>query len=422
MRRNTDVPRAMPGRIAVATLATALVVVLNPTVMRAELTTAVTVGYDSFIDRFTILEEDTAETVQEFYGGIKNSCRYRSAEANFGLFNFFRFGNQTIDENLDAEVSLSPWSSTRIDIRSNMHWKHFQEGSDYSFGNDYTQSNTFVRLKRRIRDGFLVNLKSRFEIVDYEERTEFDYDYRYLDSGLELELGTFFSRFLRFGSSLGFREAPDTTALSYRRTVADLEFQLTSRGGTMFHIVILGDRRDYREAVRSSYWNVLSYAELSTVFLSGRTASLRFESELTSFDAPTSAYFDTHFIRGGGRIKVPISGTASFFCEPRLARMLCGDFEEERYWEGTAVLGIDIIAGTAFWMTISYEPGYRKYLEEKNDLYSNFYINRISLMGSVSLPSDLVLNAFISHDPERHTRRDDDFSITLISVDLTRRF
>lgn len=412
----------MPGRIAVATLATALVVVLNPTVMRAELTTAVTVGYDSFIDRFTILEEDTAETVQEFYGGIKNSCRYRSAEANFGLFNFFRFGNQTIDENLDAEVSLSPWSSTRIDIRSNMHWKHFQEGSDYSFGNDYTQSNTFVRLKRRIRDGFLVNLKSRFEIVDYEERTEFDYDYRYLDSGLELELGTFFSRFLRFGSSLGFREAPDTTALSYRRTVADLEFQLTSRGGTMFHIVILGDRRDYREAVRSSYWNVLSYAELSTVFLSGRTVSLRFESELTSFDAPTSAYFDTHFIRGGGRIKVPISGTASFFCEPRLARMLCGDFEEERYWEGTAVLGIDIIAGTAFWMTISYEPGYRKYLEEKNDLYSNFYINRISLMGSVSLPSDLVLNAFISHDPERHTRRDDDFSITLISVDLTRRF
>jgi hypothetical protein len=412
----------MPIRIAVALLATALVATSNTTVLRAELTTAVTLGYDSFIDRFTILEEDTAETVQEFYGGIKNSYGYRAGSANFGLFNFFRFGNQTIDENLDGEVSLSPWSSTRIDLRSNMHWKHFQEGSDYSFGNDYIQSNTFVKLKRRIRDGFLVNLKSRFEIVDYDERTEFDYDYRYLDAGFELELGTFFNRFLRFGSSLGFREAPDTTALSYRRTVADLEFQLTSRGGTMFHIVIMGDRRDYREAVRSSYWNVLSYAELSAVSLSGKTASFRFESELTSFDAPTSAYFDTHFIRGGGRIKVPISGPASFFCEPRLASMFCSDFEEERYWEGTAVLGIDIIAGTAFWMTLSYEPGYRKYIKDENDLYSNFYINRVSLMGSVSLPSNLMLNAFISHDPERHTRRDDDFSITLISVDLTRRF
>lgn len=422
MRRKVALCKVIILRVAVAVLTAALLVALRPTAGRAGFTTAVTIGYDSFIDRFTILEEDTAETVQELSGGIKNNLEHRSGSVKLGLFNLFRFGNQTVDENFDGELSLSPWKDTRIDFRSNVHWKHFQEGSDYSFGNDYIQSNNYVKLRRRIRDRFLINWKSRFELVDYEKRTDFDYDYRYLDTGLELEFGSFLNRFLRVGAALGFKEVPDTTALGYRRTVADLEFQIASAGGTMLRIAILGDRRDYRETVRSPYWNALSNTELSIIGLSGRSVSLRFESELTLFDSPTAIYFDTHFIRGGVRLKYPITTTASVFVEPRFARMFCGKFPEERYWEGTAIVGIDIIGSERFWGSLSYEPGYRDYLAEGNDLYSSFYVNRISLMGNISLPSRLELNAFISHDPERHTRRDDDFSITLISVDLTRRF
>ena len=405
-----------------AALVAALFVTVLPAAGRAGLATAVMIGYDSFIDRFTILEEDTAETVQEFHGGIKNSFEHHTGPVKLGLFSTFQFGNQTIDENFDGELSLSPSSGTRIDLRSNVHWKQFQEGSDYRFGNDYVQSNNYLKLRRLVRDGFIISWKSRFEIIDYEKRTDFDYDYRYLDTGLELELGSFLSRFVRLGAALGFKEAPDTTALGYRRTVADLEVQLASTGGTMLHVAVLGDRRDYRETVRSPYWNVLSSAEFSRIGLSGRSVSVRLESELASFDSPTTVYFDTYFVRGGVRLKLPVTATVSVFVEPRLAVMLCGDFPEERYREGTVVVGIDIIGSETFWATLSYEPGYRDYLAEENDLYSNFYVNRISLMGSLSLPSGLELNAFVSHDPERHARRDDDFSITLISIDLTRRF
>ncbi len=412
----------MIPRVAVAVLSAALCVAVRPTVGRAGLATAVTIGYDSFIDRFTILEEDTAETVQEFYGGIKNNFKHRTGPVKLGLYNFFRFGNQTVDESFDGELSLSPWKNTRIDLRGNVHWKHFQEGSDYSFGNDYIQSNNYVKLHRKVRDGFSINWKSRFEFVDYGERTEFDYDYRYLDTGLELEFGSFLNRFVRLGAALGFKEAPDTTALGYRRTLADLEFQIVTGGATTLRVAILGDRRDYRETVRSPYWNVLSNAELSIVGLSGRSISLRFSSELAAFDEPTTIYFDTHFIRGGVRLKYPITTTTSVFIEPRFAGIFCDDFPEERYREATAVVGIDIIGSEKYWGVLSYEPGYRDYLAEGNDLYSNFYVNRISLMGSVSLPSRFELNTFISHDPEHHARRDDDFSITLISVDLTRRF
>ena len=55
---------------------------------------------------------------------------------------------------------------------------------------------------------------------------------------------------------------------------------------------------------------------------------------------------------------------------------------------------------------------------EENDLYSDFYINRLSLMASISIPKGFSIDMFIMHDPERHTRRDDDFSITLISITL----
>jgi hypothetical protein len=422
LRRTVALCKATIPRVAVAVLTAAFLVGLRPAAGWAGVATAVTIGYDSFIDRFTVLEEDTAETVQELYGGIKNNLEHRSGSMKLGLSNFFRFGNQTVDENFDGELSLSPWEHTRIDLRSNVHWKHFQEGSDYSFGNDYIQSNNYMRLRRHVRDGFLISWKSRLELVDYEKRTDFDYDYRYIDTGLELEIGSFLDRFLRAGAALGFKEAPDTTALGYCRTTADLELLLASAGGTMLRLAVLGDRRDYRETVRSSYWNVLSNAELTVTGLSGRSVSLRFESELTLFDSPTAVYFDTHFIRGGVRLKCPITATASIFAEPRFAGMFCGDFPEERYWEGTAILGIDIIGSDTFWGSLSYEPGYRDYITGDNDLYSSFYVNRLTLMGSVSLPSRLELNAFISHDPERHARRDDDFSITLISIDLTRRF
>jgi hypothetical protein len=39
-------------------------------------------------------------------------------------------------------------------------------------------------------------------------------------------------------------------------------------------------------------------------------------------------------------------------------------------------------------------------------------------MGSAGLGWDTTLNLLVSHDPERHTRRSDDFSITLVSINL----
>lgn len=387
----------------------------------ADLYNSINLGYDSFIDRFTILEDDTVEVIDEFYAGMLNRFSFNTDGTKAGLRNLFKLGNQTIDDNLDGEISFGQRKKTRFDLRSTLRLKFFREGSDYTFGNDYIQSNTFLKLRRSLSDRHRLNVRSRFEVLGYEKKTDFDYDYWYLDAGLEYEGGSVLGKAVRLGGFVGYRATPDT-ALSYQRTLADLEVRISSGGGSFFQMNVIGDRRDYREDVRSSYWNVLSYASLMVTSLSGRTYYFNVESELKRYDEPTEIFFNTHFVRLGIRGSFPVGRYVSLHLEPRYARMLCGDFPEERYWEASTILGIDIMGNEQFWLSSAYEPGYRDYTIEENALYSDFYFNRITLMGTVGLPADFSFNILFSHDPERHTRRADDFSLTLVSITLMKRF
>jgi len=397
-------------------------IIACPITTRGEVKNRLTFGFDSFIDRFTILDVDTAESVQEYYAGLGNDLFFKRKRVSGGLRNFFRVGTQTIDEHIDGELSLLPLPSTRIDFRSFFHYKHFQESSDYTFGNDYIQSNTLLKIRRKLGEGSKLTLRSRFEGVDYERQNEFDYNYYYYDGGLEFETGSLLRRMIRVGGFVGHRAAPDTTEMNYERTAGEIEAQFMLGDNGLFHIYSMCDHRDYRGTVRSSYWLVLSQAELMITSLSGRSLSVKFESEYTAYDDPTLIFFDNHFIRGGTGVKIPLRERLSITAEPRIARMFCRDFAEERYLEYTVILGIELFGRNDFWLIASYEPGYRDYISETNDIYSDFYLNRLSLMGSIPLRMGFYVNIFAIHDPEHHMRREDDFSVTLFTLGLTKRF
>jgi hypothetical protein len=350
-----------------------------------------------------------------------NRFSFNSDGTKASVRNNFKLGNQTVDDILDGEIAVGLESKTRLELRSSLRLKFFREGSDYSFGNDYIQSNTFFKLRRKIADAHRINFRSRIEFLDFDKRTEFDYDYRYIDAGVEYEIGTVIGSSARLGGFIGYRETPDTL-LSYRRSLANLDVRISSGYGTSFQMNVTADRRDYREAVRSSYWSVFSYISLVAARLSGKTLYFNVDSEIIAYDEPTDIFFDTHFIRGGLRGSIPIRGYISLYLEPRYARMLCPYLPEERYWEASAIIGMDIMTSNHLWISAAYEPGYRGYLFEENVLYSDFYFNRVTLMGNVGLPQNFSVNLLFSHDPERHSRRDDDFSLTLVSIALSKRF
>jgi hypothetical protein len=390
--------------------------------LEAEIRNQATLGYDSFIDRFTILEADTFESVQDLYLGIGNAFYYRDGASKALFSNFFRYGNQTVDEHLDVEGSIAPVRSTVIDLRSALHWKHFREGSDYEFGNDYTQANTTLRIRTNTGEHSRLGLKSRFELVDYEKKTDFDYDYRYFDGGAEWEAGEDIDRMLHLGLLAGKREVPDTTSLSYDRLLAEIETRFSPAAAFSFQLISAADRKNYRETARSSYWNVTSHFEMSRGSAGGAVFSLRGESEILRFDRPDTAYFDTHFLRTGFRAQLQVRSLSAVYVEPHYAVMLCGSFPEERYREISCVLAAEIMRSDGFWLSLSYEPGFRHYALDGNELYSDFYLNRLSAMGSLPLPAGTTINMLVTHEPERHSRREDNFSVTLVSIDITKSF
>jgi hypothetical protein len=414
-------PSPVPRRAAFCVSALlALLVFAAP--LRAELKNRAVLGYDSFIDRYTILEADTFESIQELYGGLSNALSYRGGATKAGVNNFFRYGTQTIDELLDADGSVAAGASTSLNLRGMLHWKHFWEGSDYEFGNDFTQANAILRITRKVGGHSRLSVKSRFELMDYERKTDFDYDYRYYDGGLEWDTGVDFNSALRLGIFAGARDVPDSTSLSYDRFLAEIDARFSPASLLSFQLTAAADRKGYRETARSPYWSIMSYLEISRGETNGMLLSLRGESEILLFDRPDNVYFDTHFLRAGLRAKFQLRQMWTAYVEPRYATMLCLSFPEERYREISCVIGAEILRINGLWLNLSYEPGMRDYTLDENSLYSDFRLNRLSAMGSVPLPAESSLNLLVTHEPERHSRREDDFSVTLVSVDITKRF
>ena len=387
----------------------------------AELRNRLLAGYDSFMDRFTLIEDDTTEVIHEYYLGMDNFFLTGSGSTKFTLRNLFKYGNQTVDDDLNGVLNAGSREGWLLQLRGNLRLKFFRENSDYEFGNDYAQSNIHLKLGKQVADKWYVLSKSRAEMIVFDERTQFDYDYHYFDTGLGVETGSYFGRYVRVFSALGHREAPDTTDLSFDRSLTEAELRLSS-GSFSFGFSVYGDRRIYSGITRSDYWFIYTTSNITWTGISGRTVTLRGESEILNYDRQTSTWFNNHFFRGSLRFRLPVTGISNFYVEPRLATMRCESLIEERYHEGSVVLGFDIMGSEKYWMTFSWEPGYRSYTLEDNPIYSDFRINRLSLMASGTFGKRYGANLFISHDPEKHTRRTDDFTITMASVSVSLMF
>ena len=395
-----------------------LIIFFAPPADAAELRNRLLAGYDSFIDRFTLVEDDTTETVHEYYFGFDNYLLTESGRTKFTLRNIFKYGNQTIDNDLNGVLNAGSRKNWLMQLRGNFRLKFFREGSDYEFGNDYAQSNIHLKLGKLVGERWFLLSKTRAEMVAFDEKTQFDYDYHYFDTGLGVESGSYFNRYLRVFAALGHREAPDTTDLSFDRLLSEAEVRLSS-GSLTFDLSALGDRREYKGITRSDYWFIYSTGSVTWTGMSGRTLSVRAESELLYYDTQTRTWFNNHFFRGSLRLRIPVAGISYLYVEPRVATMRCESFIEERYKEGSIVLGFDIMGGERYWLTFSWEPGYRSYSMDDNPIYSDFRINRLSLMTSGTFGKRYGANLFISHDPEKHTRRTDDFTITMVAASVS---
>lgn len=388
--------------------------------LAAETQNRISSGYDSFIDRYTVLENDTTESLNEYYLNMTNRFSGGLMGINSNFRNSLKFGNQTVDERFRMSLELSGESSFEVRLETDFYLKNFREGSDYSFSNNYRQLNTSLKIGRKLSDNLRIRSRTRFELTDYDDHTSFDYDYNYMDTGVECDIGSILGNTLRAVASFGVCEAPDTTELSYDRNIFEISTYLGSWGSAGLDMTISADRRDYQGDSRPSSWLIMSYSKMSLKNDGKFNFAFLVDGESYVYDTSDQLYFNSHFIRGGAEFSVTVGERSEISFQPRYARLLCGQMQEERYSEYSIIASYDLMYGSGYWFTFSYEPGYRAYQVE--DIYSNFYLNRISLMGSVSFLENYTADLFIMHDPEKHSRRGDDFSITMISASISRGF
>ncbi len=384
--------------------------------------TRLTTGFDSFINRYTILENDTTEALNEFYLRLFNRIYKGNARKQPLLSNMLKIGDQSVDDRLDLDLHLGDPNSFGTQFSGTAYIKHFHEKSDYPLSNDYRQYNSTLKLGLKLAEGLSLNSRSRAELVDYDERTDFDYDYHYLETGVELYGGDILENLFRLSAALGTSEAPDTAQLGFNRRLLEADAYLSASSGFRWDLNLVADRRSYRGSSRSSYWMMIYHSGLKISSNEKLEYSVNFEGEHLIYDSQTQTYFDTHFLRGSAGASVGFEGKGTLRIQPRLARLLCPDLAEERYQEITVLAEYEILTGKGYWFSISYEPGTRNYLDESEGVYSDFYIHRISAMAGITIASGITADLFLIHDPEYHSRREDDFSITMISVSLSRNF
>jgi hypothetical protein len=390
--------------------------------LEAENSNQLVTGYDSFIDHYTILEDDTTEALQEYYLNLRNSFTFHNYKMKPKLTNSIKFGNQTVDERINLGLEFGRETSIKTEFKTDLYIKHFRENSDYSFSNDYKQLNTRLKIGRKFTENIKIDSKTRLEVIDYKDYTNFDYDYNYMDTGIEINAGSILGNLFRLSGTYGRCETPDTTALSYKRKIIELDAFISPNEKYRHDLSLSADRRNYNGASRSSLWNILSFYRFTFSSENEVEYSLNLDGESAIYDSESSIYFDTYFLRSGFKVSFPLRGIDKISLEPRYARMFCNDFGDERYQEYSIITGLELMASDKFWLIFNYEPGIRNYLKGEDGLYSDFYLNRLSLMGSISISNGISTDFFIIHDPERHTRKEDDFSITMISLSLSKRF
>ncbi|MCD6379299.1 hypothetical protein J7M07_02480, partial [bacterium] len=120
--------------------------------LEAENSNHLVTGYDSFIDHYTILDDDTTEALQEYYLNLTNSFAFHNYKMKPKLTNSIKFGNQTVDERINLGLEFGRETSIKTEFKTDLYIKHFRKNSDFSFSNDYKQLNTRLKIGRKFTD------------------------------------------------------------------------------------------------------------------------------------------------------------------------------------------------------------------------------------------------------------------------------
>lgn len=384
---------------------------------------SVEAGFDSFTEKYSVVETDTLDRLTEF----RTRLRLGYLTGNF-IGSYIRFeGRANIgEESVESGGRIGMRGvrgRSRFVLDAEATHRYFRGNSVYTFANDFLRYNGRVFGEFRVRPDVSVRIADRIEIMDFERRTEFDYDFVRNHLLLSADIDAGFSTL--YHASLGYanKSIPDSTEISYKALTGGLEFRTAWGNRRQILLTAAGERRTYdHKPGKSPFWSLFSNVRIQPVSFSDFALALDNELESYLYDTETAVFFDYLQTRTALVLRYFPSPFLYLGIGPTVGSFNSGFSDEDVYREYGAKVTVDINTGCRLWLSAIYEPGRRDYrldLEDSPDvIFSDFTYHRFLIFATWRLTPRTSVNLFLNHEPEDHIIEDDDASATLFSLDV----
>jgi len=390
-------------------------------------TGSIALGYDSYSENYSVVHIPALSELNEFRTRFSLGYVAGSILGNYALIEGQSLiGEQSLETVGRANLGRR-FGGTRLSLDNIVTFRSYRENTVYTFANDYLRYDLRAQVRRQVTPGLSLALTNRMEIINFDEQTEFDYDY--VRNGIELAVDIDRGFTTGYQVAIGYihKAIPDSSEISYDAYTGALEYRHAFGLRRQLFIAIDGERRVYADnTLRSPVWSFYSTATIQPVTVGrfGLTFDNVFESY--QYDHATLVFFNyvenrsslllTHF--DTSRYTVGLGPTYGF--------LRSGVSLQDAYTEIGGKLSIDYNSGGRLWLSASYEPGTRDYkiesLNPSEMIFSDFVYQRILIFATLKLWRHANINAFVNIEPEDHKFQEDDTTMTLFSADLTYRF
>lgn len=394
------------------------------------LTGSVATGFDSFREKYSIVDRDTLDDVNEFRTTASLGVLTGTYLRDFFLVEGrAQYGDDSYETGGRLRFLQRLWSgSSRVSFDADIVRRSFGDGSSYQFPNDYTRLYARGYFRQSVSESFAIRLADRLEYQNFEQRTEFDYDYVKNKVSLSGEFEKYLSTWVDVQATYVTMTIPDSTEIEYDAVVPSIEFRYLAALHQGVALRAGGERRIYEEnSPRSSYWS--GAASLSAEWPFGLSVSGEIENDFEwyQYDRKDAVYFDFAENRTSLLLNWHPSLYATAGAGPTFAFLQSDVSDEDDYSEYGARVAVDYSRASGVWFSLSYEVGRRRYPSfagEDGDfsLFSDYVFHRIAAFVSQRLWDSVTFTGLLDYQPEDHEREDDDATATLFSLSVAYTF
>lgn len=421
-----------------ATLAAALALLIAPSARAADghWTGSVEAGFDSYMERYAVADADTLSSLSEFRSRLRLGYAMGTLGRNYALLEARGVLGQS-----SYEAGAHAVATRRFGI-AGRHAAHldaevgrrgYREGSEYDFPNDYLRA--FVRAGLRLRAGsaLLLRLDDRVEHVDYDQRTEFDYDFTRNAVTGSVDVSRNLTHTFTGGVRFTTMTVPDSSGIEYRSLTPLAEYRAYFDAHRRIQFAMGAERRIYPDdGTRSSFWAVLASGSFEWELQRQWSFELADELEHYDYDAQSGAY--SNYLRNLTEVLVNYNASEiQVGAGPAFGWLESAESPQDEFSELGAKVVFEWVGAGGAWVSASYQPGWRDYalydsspapraIPDPDAIFSDYWYHRVDVFATARVYRSLWLNVYADYQPEDHDRAGDDATATVASVTLTYSF